>query len=127
VVIDDNRDAADMLALLVESLGGSARAAYDAPSGLSLIETFAPDVVLLDIGMASVDGYETCRRIRARQRGPITVVAVTGWGQDADKQRARDAGFDAHLTKPVDLSRIRELLASSQSRVWARRLARENT
>ncbi len=114
VIIDDNQDAADTMSMLVQQLGGSARVAHDAPSGLSAIQDFQPDIVFLDIGMPGMDGYETCRRIR-QQPSPrhIVVVAVTGWGQSQDKQRALDAGFDAHLTKPVDPSTLAHVLTAS--------------
>ncbi len=112
VIIDDNRDVATTTSMLVEQLGGSARMAHDAESGLTAIREFQPDIVFLDIGMPGMDGYETCRRIRQQPSPrPILVVAVTGWGQSQDKQRARDAGFDAHLTKPVDPAALANLLA----------------
>src|SRR5262249_38322218 len=103
VIIDDNSDAATTLSMLVEELGGSTRTANDAFSGLRAVQEFRPDVVFLDLGMPGMNGYEVCRRIRqAVSDRPMLIVAVTGWGQDQDKQRAREAGFDYHLTKPVD-------------------------
>ncbi len=116
VIIDDNLDAATTIAMLVEQLGGAARMAHDAASGLAAVEDFQPDIVLLDIGMPGIDGYETCRRIR-QQPSPrhIIVVAVTGWGRSQDKQRALDAGFDAHLTKPVDPAALASVLARLRS------------
>jgi CheY-like chemotaxis protein len=128
VVIDDNRDAATTMAILIEELGGSARTAHDAMHGLETIKEFKPDIVLLDIGMPGMDGYEACRRIRRdRSIRNVVLVAVTGWGQVQDKQRALDAGFDAHLTKPVDIEMLESLLAgrsvSSPARS-ARRVSR---
>jgi CheY-like chemotaxis protein len=76
--------------------------AYSAEQGLELIAESPPDVVLLDIGMPGLNGYEACRRIRAKYGHRITLIAVSGWGQDSDKQLALNAGFDAHLTKPAD-------------------------
>jgi PAS domain S-box-containing protein len=117
VIIDDNQDAANTMSMLVERLGGSARVAHDAASGFALVQEFQPDMVFLDIGMPGVDGYETCRRIR--QRPPAThivIVAITGWGQSQDKQRALDAGFDAHLTKPVDPAALAQVLAANSPR-----------
>lgn len=103
VIIDDNQDAAHSMAMLVERLGGCAQTANDGASGLAAVEEFKPDIVLLDIGMPGIDGYEACRQIRQRTaQRHIVVIAVTGWGQPQDKQRALDAGFDGHLTKPVD-------------------------
>jgi two-component system, chemotaxis family, CheB/CheR fusion protein len=112
VVIDDNADAATSLAMLVEQLGGTARVAHDGERGLEVVRDFAPDVVFLDIGMPRVDGYEVCRRIRGEPSArPVIIIAVTGWGQAQDKQRALDAGFDAHLTKPVDPVVLERMLA----------------
>jgi PAS domain S-box-containing protein len=102
LVIDDNVDAADTLAALVVTLGGEATAAYTGLDGLNVAEKFRPDVVLLDIGMPGMDGYETCRRLRAQPFGQIYLVAVTGFGQQHDRERALADGFDAHLTKPAD-------------------------
>jgi CheY-like chemotaxis protein len=111
VIIDDNYDAADMISMLVETLGGAARTAHDASSGLVAIQEFRPDVVFLDIGLPGMDGYEACRRIREEpSQRHIIVVAVTGWGQTHDKQRAFDAGFDGHLTKPVDPAALVKVL-----------------
>lgn len=117
VIIDDNQDAAHTLSMLVQQLGGSARVAHDAASGLAAVQAFQPDIVFLDIGMPEVDGYEACRRIRQQPSGrQIVVVAVTGWGQAQDKQRALDAGFDAHLTKPVDPMALGKVLAVAGGR-----------
>ncbi len=117
VIVDDNRDAAQTMAMLVEKLGGSARTAHDAASGVDAVREFQPDIVLLDIGMPGVNGYEACRLIRQqRSDARVTLVAVTGWGQSQDKQRALDSGFDAHLTKPVDSSVLERLLAASTPR-----------
>jgi PAS domain S-box-containing protein len=117
VIIDDNQDAAHTMSMLVEKLGGSARMAHDAASGLVTVQAFQPDIVFLDIGMPGTDGYETCRRIRQqRSQRHIVIVAVTGWGQAQDKQRALDAGFDAHLTKPVDPTAVAKVLAAATQR-----------
>jgi two-component system CheB/CheR fusion protein len=112
LIIDDNRDAANTMAMLVEELGGVTRIAHDATGGLQALDDTVPDVVFLDIGMPGIDGYETCRQMRRRPSNkPMTIVAVTGWGQPQDKQRALDAGFDAHLTKPVELEALARILA----------------
>jgi PAS domain S-box-containing protein len=114
LVIDDNVDAADMLASLVTSLGGQARATYDGRSGLEAAAEFGPDVILLDIGMPGMDGYETCRRLRATPvGGSAYIVAVTGWGQPHDRERALSEGFDAHMTKPADPRALEKLLADA--------------
>jgi two-component system CheB/CheR fusion protein len=111
VVIDDNLDAANAMALLIAALGGEARVAGDGVSGLEQVLAWRPTLVLLDIGMPGVDGYETCRRIRAAVGSSVVVVALTGWGQEQDKRAARHAGFDAHLTKPADPAALERLLA----------------
>jgi PAS domain S-box-containing protein len=114
LIVDDNADAADTLASLVRTLGGEARTAADGPSGIECASEFTPDVILLDIGMPGMDGYEACRRIRQERFGRRAfIVAITGWGQDGDKRRAAEAGFDAHLTKPADPVVLERLLAEA--------------
>ena len=103
LVVDDNRDAADSLKVLLETANQDARIAYDGAAALDMAASFLPEVVLLDIGMPSMDGYEVARRLRALALTPRpTLVALTGWGQSADKERASAAGFDQHFTKPVN-------------------------
>jgi PAS domain S-box-containing protein len=116
LVIDDNHDAANVMAMLVETFGGTALAAYDGESGLAKLREFRPSVVLLDIGMPGMDGYEVCRRIRDQAGQAIGVVALTGWGHEKDKQLAADAGFDAHLTKPADPARLAEVIGGLSQR-----------
>jgi PAS domain S-box-containing protein len=111
VVVDDNVDSADIMAMYVSALGGEAKVAYSGEKGLAHVLESRPDAVLLDIGMPGMDGYETCRRIREELGSEVLVVAMTGWGQEQDKQTARDAGFDAHLTKPVNLTMLKQVLA----------------
>ncbi|MEO7190492.1 MAG: ATP-binding protein, partial [Vicinamibacterales bacterium] len=114
LIVDDNTDAAETLAALVSTLGGDVRTAADGQSGIDCASLFAPDLIFLDIGMATMDGYETCRRIRQEPFGQrASIVALTGWGQERDKHRAADAGFDAHLTKPVDPIVVERLLAET--------------
>jgi signal transduction histidine kinase/ActR/RegA family two-component response regulator len=116
LIVDDNADAAETLASLVGTLGGEARTAADGPSGIRCASEFSPDVILLDIGMPGMDGYETCRRIRQERRGKRAfIIAITGWGQEGDKRRAVEAGFDAHLTKPADPLVLERLLAEARS------------
>jgi CheY-like chemotaxis protein/nitrogen-specific signal transduction histidine kinase len=107
LVVDDNVDAAVSLELLLKALGHEVRAAFDGSQALRMEAEFHPDVVLLDIGMPGLDGYEVARRLRAlrheqRDEQPLRIIAVTGWGQEADRSRSREAGFDVHLVKPVD-------------------------
>ena len=116
-VVDDNRDAAETLGALLEALGRRRRAGTAAASARRL-ETFAPDAVLLDIGMPEMDGYEVARRIRARRRyGDVRLIALTGWGQEDDYERSRDAGFDHHLVKPPDIDKLRALIGAARPAV----------
>ena len=110
LVVDDNRDAADSLAQLLELVGHSTEAVYSAEGALARAADF--EVVLLDIGLPTMDGYEVARQIRAREHVHTTIVALTGYGMPGDVQRALDAGFDAHLTKPVEFDALRRILAS---------------
>lgn len=117
LVIDDNVDAAQSMKIALELLGYNMQAAHNGLAGLQLAEDFMPDAVLLDIGLPDVNGYEVARRIRLSPRGKdMFLIAVTGWGQDADKQLALDAGFDYHLTKPVDLKKLQLLLVQQLGR-----------
>jgi CheY-like chemotaxis protein len=116
MIIDDNVDAADCVAMLVAAMGCSVRVAYDGPSGLAALAQFDANVVLLDIGMPGIDGYETCRRIREARGKDIGVVAITGWGQEKDKQLAVESGFDAHMTKPADPMKLEEIICAVSKR-----------
>jgi PAS domain S-box-containing protein len=111
LVVDDNVDAAEMMAEVLEVAGYQVRIAHDGPAALSLIEAFVPEIAVLDIGLPSMSGYELARGIR-EQVPRIHLVAVTGYGQESDRVRARAAGFDAHLVKPVDLVRLEKMMAS---------------
>ncbi|HEX7036511.1 MAG TPA: ATP-binding protein [Pseudomonadales bacterium] len=111
LVVDDNHDAADSLSVLLASMGAEVRTAYDGRSALLLLDELQPQIVFLDIGMPEMDGFEVARRMRRRQAGDqILLVAVTGWGQPADRQRAREAGFDRHLVKPATYDDLRQVL-----------------
>jgi PAS domain S-box-containing protein len=112
LVVDDNVDAAESLALLLNALGANATAAYDGHQALAAFEQTQYDVVLLDIGMPGMDGYQVAREIRARHSGStVTLVALTGWGQEEDRWRAKEAGFDHHLVKPAEIDAVEEILA----------------
>jgi PAS domain S-box-containing protein len=103
LVADDNQDAANTLAMLLRLAGHDVRTAHGGEAALTLADAFQPDVALLDIGMPDLNGYEVARQLRRTDCGKdLRLIALTGWGQDEDKRRARDAGFDHHLTKPVD-------------------------
>ena len=111
LVMDDNRDAADSLAMLLGLLGGDVRVAYGGSEALQRLQEFTPTVVVLDIGMHEMDGHELARRLRALPAfAQLPLVALTGWGQEADRRRSREAGIDHHLTKPADLDALVALL-----------------
>jgi DNA-binding response OmpR family regulator len=103
LVVDYNRENTDALELFLRIAGHEVRGAYDAAHALAEAATFAPEAVLLDVGLPDMDGFELCRRLRAQTGGEERVlVAITGWGQAEDRRRSQEAGFDAHLVKPVD-------------------------
>lgn len=111
LVVDDNRDAADAMAVLLSIDGHHIATAYDGATALASAASALPEVVLLDIGLPDITGYEVARRLRALDGGErVTIVAISGWGQARDKQLAFESGFDAHLTKPADPSQVRALL-----------------
>ena len=113
LVVDDNRDSADSLGQLLATLGHDVRIAYDGVSAIAEAGRFRPHVVLLDLGMPGLDGLETARRLRAAYPADaMFLVAVTGWGQDRDRQQTRAAGFDAHLVKPVEHVELGALMQS---------------
>jgi CheY-like chemotaxis protein len=112
LVVDDNPDAAEMLAVLLKLDGHEVRVAHDADSALTVAGDFTPEIGLFDIGLPVTDGYELARRVRLDQRLlHMYLVAVTGWGRDEDRRRASEAGFDSHLTKPAEPDAVRALLA----------------
>jgi PAS domain S-box-containing protein len=114
LVVDDNQDAADSLALLLRLAGQDAWTAYDGPSALVRAREFRPEVVFLDIGMPGMDGYEVARQLRASPELPgIKLVALTGWGQEEDRRRSAEAGFDRHMVKPVEPEALRKALVDS--------------
>jgi CheY-like chemotaxis protein len=113
VVADDNRDAADSLANLLVLMGNTVETAYDGVDALEAVTRFRPHVVMLDIGMPRMNGHEVCRRIRELPGlDDVVLIAVTGWGQDEDRLRSQEAGFDLHLTKPIDPAAVEALLAT---------------
>jgi signal transduction histidine kinase/CheY-like chemotaxis protein len=113
LVVDDNQDAGDMLGMLLSARDASVRTAHSGPEALEMIDEFGPDVVLLDIGMPLMDGYEVARRIRARLGKAVRLIALTGWGQEDDVRRAERAGFDHHLVKPPDLQKLGQWLTEA--------------
>jgi PAS domain S-box-containing protein len=115
LVIDDNRDAAASMSMLLETMGADARVAGDGETGVAVFETFHPALVFLDLGMPGMDGFETARRLRATPAGrAATLVALTGWGGEDTRARTKAAGFDLHLTKPASVEDVRRVLACGQ-------------
>lgn len=116
LVVDDNRDAADTLRLFIAALGHDVRTAYDGLEAYEAAAAFRPHVIFLDIGMPKMNGYDTAKRLRAEDWGkPIVIVAVTGWGQEGDRQRSAEAGFDRHLVKPADPADVQDIIAQAAS------------
>jgi CheY-like chemotaxis protein len=116
LVVDDCMDTAQSLALMLGRWGCEVRVVYDGPRALAEAEVRRPDVVMLDIGMPGMNGYEVAERLRQVEGGEdLVLVAVTGYGQDEDRARAREAGFDYHMVKPVDPADLKELLAAWQT------------
>jgi CheY-like chemotaxis protein len=116
LMIEDYADARDSLRALLELSGHEVREAADGPTGVELALRLQPDVVLIDIGLPGLDGYDVARRIRSAPQGHrMVLAAVTGYGQPEDRRRAEEAGFDAHLVKPVDPDQLTELLATRRS------------
>jgi DNA-binding response OmpR family regulator len=125
LVVDDNRDAAESLSMFLQISGYEVHTAFDGIEGLQRFESLVPDIVLLDIGMPQLDGYELARRIRATPAGDdVLLVALTGWGQDKDRSLAQAAGFDEHMTKPVDPDVLTALLSAHGRRKVGRATAR---
>ncbi len=114
--MDDNQDAANSLAMLLRMKGHDVRTAYDGLEAVDAAATHKPEIVLLDVGLPRLNGFDVARRIRkAENHGHVILVALTGWGHDEDRRRSKEAGFDHHMVKPADpaaLDRVLESLAS---------------
>jgi CheY-like chemotaxis protein/two-component sensor histidine kinase len=116
LIVDDNQDGADSLADVLRLMGNHTDTAYDGQEGVDAANRLRPDVILLDIGLPRLNGYEAARRIRGQEWGKHPVlIAVTGWGQDEDRRRSQEAGFDHHMVKPVDPNVLMKLLAELQA------------
>jgi PAS domain S-box-containing protein len=112
LVVDDSRDAAEMMAMMLEFMGNEVRTAFTGTQAIAAAEAFRPALILMDIGMPELDGYEAARRIRGEPWGrDICIIALTGWGQERDRVRSREAGCDGHLVKPVEPAALERLLA----------------
>ncbi len=111
LIVDDNRDSADSLSMLLEITGNKTAVAHDGLEAIEAAEKYRPDVMLLDIGLPKLNGHEVCRRIREQPWGKdIVMIALTGWGQEDDRRKSEEAGFNGHLVKPVDYDKLLELL-----------------
>lgn len=118
LVADDNVDGAQSLAMMLSVMGNEVRTAHDGLRAVEMAGEFKPDMILLDIGMPRLNGYDACRRIRETSWGKnMMLAALTGWGQDEDKRRSQDAGFDCHFVKPIEFAVLQELLADLKQRV----------
>jgi CheY-like chemotaxis protein len=118
LIVDDNRDSADSLAMLLRLTGHQTHVSYDGLAGLEAAEKFQPEVALLDIGLPKLNGYEVCRRIRQQPWGKtMLLVALTGWGHAEDRKTSSAAGFDAHLVKPVEYEALKKLLSGLKATI----------
>jgi PAS domain S-box-containing protein len=116
LVVDDNKDSADTLGMLLRMKGNDIRSAHDGHEALEVAEAFRPEIVLLDIGLPKLNGYDVARRIRQQSWGQgMTLVALTGWGQDEDRRLSQEAGFNFHFVKPVELESLEKLLTGPQA------------
>lgn len=112
LIADDNRDFALSLAMMLKLTGNVTRTAHDGLEAIEAAAAFRPDVILLDIGMPKLNGYDAARRIRSESWGKdVVMVAITGWGQDENRRQSQEAGFDHHLVKPVEPTTLEKLLA----------------
>jgi CheY-like chemotaxis protein len=113
LVVDDNHDSALSMSMMLSIMGHETRTAHDGESAVITAETFLPEVILLDIGLPKLNGYEVAQRIREKSWGTsMYLIAVTGWGQDEDRQRSTEVGLNLHMVKPVEPSALEKLLAS---------------
>lgn len=111
LIVDDSKDGADSLSMVLQMMGAETRAVYDGKSALELVRTFTPSIVLLDIGMPDMDGHTVARRIRADPaNASIRLIALTGWGTDTERSKSGESGFDEHWVKPVEPEKLRSLL-----------------
>ena len=114
LVVDDNVDAAESAGEILRLLGNEVSIVHDGLAAVSAVDDWQPDVVLLDIGLPGIDGYEVAKRVRQSDHGKgVMLVALTGWGQDQDKQRTSDFGFDQHWVKPVGIEKLKEISQGS--------------
>jgi DNA-binding response OmpR family regulator len=115
LVVDDHLDSADMLCMMLRAFGHECRAATRGARGLEIAREFRPEIAMLDIGLPDVSGYDLARSIRAELGTSVYLTAITGWGEASDHERALQAGFDRHVTKPANGEIIRDVLASAET------------
>ena len=116
LVVDDNHDSALSMSMMLSIMGHETRTAHDGETAVATAETFLPDVVLLDIGLPKLNGYEVAQRIREKAWGEsMYLIAVTGWGQEEDRQRSTEVGLNLHMVKPVEPAALEKLLAGLRS------------
>jgi CheY-like chemotaxis protein len=119
LVVEDNADNRETLVMLLESFGHEVVTAADGPTGVRVAESERPEVAVVDIGLPGFDGYEVCRRLRTLLGEGVKLVALTGYGQAEDRERARAAGFDVHLTKPADINTLAAVVAQARATAHA--------
>ena len=116
LVVDDNQDSAESMAMFLRIMGHEVRTAYDGLVAIEVAEEFQPEVILLDVGLPGLNGYKVAQRIRERRGANVVLIALTGWGQEEDRRRSKEAGLDHHLTKPVEFDDLTKLLADLKPR-----------
>jgi CheY-like chemotaxis protein len=114
LVVDDNRDSAESMAMFLRMTGHEISTAHDGLDAVKEADAFLPDVILLDIGLPGLNGYEVAQRIRAMPGNRVILIALTGWGQEEDRRRSKEAGFDHHLTKPINFDHLNRLLVDAR-------------
>jgi two-component system, OmpR family, response regulator len=111
LLVDDSVDAAEAMSMLLETLGHEVRTMHDGPSALAMVDEFAPEVVILDIGLPGMSGFEVARELRAREATrDVLMIALTGYGGESDRREAQQAGFDHHLVKPISFTAIENVI-----------------
>jgi two-component system CheB/CheR fusion protein len=117
LVVDDNADSADSVAAILEASGHDVQVAYSAQKALEMAVEYQPDIMLLDIGLPDMDGYQVAKHLRQTpELREMRLIAITGYGQESDRERSREAGFDEHMVKPVEWRKLEELLTSLMKR-----------
>lgn len=114
LVVDDNEDATSALSMLLQAMGHETAEAHDGPEALEVARSFRPELVLLDIGLPTLDGYEVARRLQGDLGEACTLIALTGWSTEEDREKTAEAGFAHHLVKPVDAATLKKLLADGK-------------